>query len=310
MKLKKFEFIDFESKNVLTQKTWLVILMGFFVFCFYNIIISFIAVILIILKSDGSAINTTELMEQEWLLVLSLFMTIIGIIFTLVYVKFLERRPFKSMGFVKKGFIKQYFSGFFIGILMITVPVVILGQFNGNIVFNEDINYKILTVYLFGFLVQGASEEIMVRGYLLTSLAKTTKTFWAILISSIGFAVLHLLNPGLTILALSNLTLFGIFAALLFLRTKNIWAICGLHSSWNFFQGNVFGIEVSGQSLTTGMFSVTSSAPDFLTGGSFGLEGGLIVTIMLIVSSVIVLFAGENRLIVNGETAKATLTAE
>lgn len=309
MKFNNIDFIDFESKNVLTQKTSLVIFMGIFVFGFYTMAVSFVSVLTLILSSDEVVFETAELMKIEWFMILSLFLTIFGIIVSLMYVKFLERRPLKSAGFAKIGFIKQYFSGYFIGIIMISLPALVLALFNGNIVINGSIDYKILILFLFGFMVQGASEEIMLRGYFLTSLAKTTKVTWAILISSGGFALMHILNPGMSILAFVNLALFGIFAAIFFLRTKNIWAICGIHSSWNFFQGNVFGIEVSGQSMDSSVLSVTSRLPEMLTGGAFGLEGGLLVTFVLLTASAIVLFAGKNKLLIKSKESAAVQAA-
>ena len=298
MKFKKIDFIDFESKNILTQKTFLVITMGILVYYFYTMVTTVASVFILVFKSGKAALDLTELMQLDWFVIFSLFATAIGIIITLLYVRFLERRPLKSTGIVKKRIIPQYISGYLLGILMISVPVLVLFLFDGKISFTSAVDYKILSLYFFGFIIQGASEEIMMRGYFLTSLAKSTKITWAVIISSVAFSMLHLLNPGISILAFANLVLFGVFAALFFLRTKNIWAICGVHSAWNFFQGNVFGIKVSGQNIEHSVLSVTSSAPDILSGGNFGLEGGLIVTSMLVLSSVIILFCGKNKLIV------------
>jgi hypothetical protein len=86
-----------------------------------------------------------------------------------------------------------------------------------------------------------------------------------------------------------NLGLYGLFAALYALREESLWGICAFHSIWNWAQGNLFGLEVSGQSVSGGMiFNLMESGPDWLTGGAFGPEGGLATTIVLLLSMAII----------------------
>ena len=300
MRLRDTNFFDFESKNKLTKKTLLVLVMFLCVFAADFICLQFsvlIAGIIYAIKDPTVFSDPFAILATDSFMVFSLFVTVFAIILSIVYVRFIEKRPLKTMGFVKKGALKQYGMGYLIGIVMIAIPALSLLAFNGKIYFNADTNYAILLLFFAGFLIQGASEEIMIRGYLFTSLLKTTNKFWAITISSFVFALMHMGNSAMGILPFVNLMLFAIFACFFFMRTKNIWAISAIHSAWNFFQGNIFGIEVSGQVMNTSLFNIKSACPDLLGGGDFGLEGGLIVTVVLVVATVITVFAGKNNLI-------------
>jgi len=299
MRLKKIDFIDFESKNVLTKKTWLVLIMVAVVYYSYVMLSTLFTIVSAFILAMNNDIDFMSILETDTMLLISLFLTSLGIIISLLYVRFLEKRSLSTTGIVKKGFLKQFAIGYLLGILMIGLPTLATIAFNGNVYVNANANYGIIAVYFLGFLIQGASEEIMIRGYLLTTLAKTTNKFWAVAISSLVFALLHILNPSMGIIPFSNLFLFGVFAAFFFLRTKDIWAICAIHSAWNFFQGNVFGIQVSGQVLNNSVLNIKSATPEILLGGDFGLEGGLFVTILLVIATLITVFYGNNKLVTN-----------
>jgi uncharacterized protein len=146
-------------------------------------------------------------------------------------------------------------------------------------------------IILLGWLVQGAAEEVLVRGWMLPVLAARYHRWVGIIISSLIFTALHALNPNTSALAFINLSLFGFFAAFYAMREGSLWGICALHSSWNWIQGNIFGFEVSGGSMGGGtIIKLMDTGPEWMTGGLFGPEGGLAVTITLIIG-IIVIFA-------------------
>ena len=103
------------------------------------------------------------------------------------------------------------------------------------------------------------------------------------------FGLFHAANKGFTILALVNLVLIAVAYALICLYKGNILTTCAAHSMWNFAQGNLFGLEVSGnESKATIIHSVYGSdLSPLLTGGSFGPEGGLCVTLVSVVTIII-----------------------
>ena len=142
-----------------------------------------------------------------------------------------------------------------------------------------------------GFVIQGMSEEVLVRGFFMVSLGNRCHTAIAVGISSVAFALLHLANPGISLLALLNLTLFGVFMAVYVLRTDDLWGACAIHSAWNFAQGNLVGIRVSGMAqLPTLAIMNPVGEQSLFHGGAFGLEGGLIVTVVTLAAIVLTLF--------------------
>lgn len=153
-----------------------------------------------------------------------------------------------------------------------------------------DFSIGIFALYLLGYMVQGMAEEVLCRGYFLGSYARRYPVYAAVLANSLLFASLHLLNSGITVLAFINLTLFGIFASLYFIRRGSIWGIGAFHSVWNLVQGNFYGIQVSGTPLGNSLFTtkLTEGRP-LLNGGSFGMEGSLICTFVYVVGIVVLL---------------------
>ncbi len=104
----------------------------------------------------------------------------------------------------------------------------------------------------------------------------------SVVLSSLFFSMLHGMNQGVTLLAYVNLFLFGVFMALLFIRCENIWIVGAVHSVWNFAQGNLFGVQVSGMKTQPSLLhSGMAEGWELVNGGAFGMEGGLAVTLVL-----------------------------
>ncbi len=117
-----------------------------------------------------------------------------------------------------------------------------------------------------------------------------------IIANAVLFAALHLLNNGITVLAFINLVLFGVFASVYFVKRGNIWGVGALHSIWNLAQGNVYGIRVSGiQTSCSVLSSEMVAGRELINGGDFGLEGGLAVTIVLVVGTLVLLATRQRR---------------
>ena len=87
-------------------------------------------------------------------------------------------------------------------------------------------------------------------------------------------------NSGVNLLAVFNLILFAVCMCLYVLKTKNLWGACGFHAVWNYAQGNIFGLSVSGHSELPSIFTAEIAGPKLLTGGSFGPEASVIVTVI------------------------------
>jgi len=237
-------------------------------------------------------------MASREVVIVSLFATVFVTFLAILYCKKIEGRSLKSMGFAKKNAMKQYLIGLLIGFFMFSVCVGICMatgalQYGGIVIGG---NFIFVILFFFGFLFQGMSEEVLLRGYFMVSLSNKVPIVAAIMINSIVFACLHLMNSGISILAFVNLIGFGVFASIYTMKTNNLWGICAIHSMWNFVQGNFFGILVSGQDTNASIFKFVSTHDGILiNGGDFGLEGGLAVSIVLVLATVITLFLNTNK---------------
>lgn len=229
----------------------------------------------------------------EWITVLMLFCEAIMIGIAFVYCRKIENRKLSTLGFRKDTFISKYLIGLLLGFGFFSIAVLIC-SLTGSIKitgFSPECSIGLVVAYFIGYMIQGMAEEVVCRGYLLVSISRKYSIPVAVMLSSFAFALLHISNTGVTALAIINLTLFGILAALIMIKEGNIWMVAGLHTMWNFTQGNIFGIEVSGLSQQNSIFnSDMVQSKTLINGGSFGLEGGFAVTIVLLVGIGIVLF--------------------
>ena len=232
---------------------------------------------------------------------LSLLITLFSFVFIslLVFfrVKVIEKRSFSSIGFNKNNWLKKYSLGFLIGLAMMSIIVLILLPF-GYITIEKNPIQPVgvsaiasVLVILFGWIIQGATEEIVTRGWLLNVLSTKYNIGVGLLISSTLFGLMHLTNPNVNYIAVINIILVGLFYGLYVIKTNDLWAVCGMHSAWNFAQGNIFGFKVSGLDVSVGsLIDLNLVGNDVITGGIFGPEAGIVATFVVLVSILILLF--------------------
>ena len=196
-----------------------------------------------------------------------------------------EKRPIRTLGFYRENFLSNLLKGFGLGLalfLLTLLGLVALGQYRLESI-HLNLYSLVFVIFTIPFwILQGTTEEVVARAWLLPQLASRTNLKLAVLISSLFFTLLHAGNSGLTPLSLVNLFLFGVAMALYLLKTDTVWGIGGIHGAWNFAQGNLFGVLVSGQSSGTSIMKFTPQGnQDWLSGGSFGIEGSIVSSIIL-----------------------------
>ncbi len=140
---------------------------------------------------------------------------------------------------------------------------------------------------LFVFLLVGWSEELLSRGYHLQTIASGLNIFWGVVLSSIIFGVMHLMNPNSNWISAVGIFFAGLFFAFGYLRTGQLWLPIGMHIGWNLFEGCVFGFPVSGLDVYR-LTRIQVTGPDLWTGGAFGPEAGLVVLPALIVGAMLI----------------------
>ncbi len=255
--------------------------------------------------SPGNGIASIQEFFYHYFLYYELFSFVIILFLFIFWVKVIEKNALSSLGFVKRNWLKYLgwgimFSLVQMGVIALVYQVSGIGSFELNELSLEPLLF-ILGLFPF-WLLQGGTEEVATRGWLLTRIAARTNLPLAIVISSSLFGILHMGNAGVTFLSVLNIILDGVLAGLLFIYTDSIWLVVAQHGTWNYVQGNLLGFQVSGTGADASIFSFTmGSGPDWLTGGTFGAEGSIITTLVLLVSLVIVYRLGERKERVDNE---------
>lgn len=114
-----------------------------------------------------------------------------------------------------------------------------------------------------------------------------------VLVPSFIFGLIHLGNNGVTFFSVCNIILAGLLFSYMYIRSGNIWMCIGYHFTWNSFQGLVFGMPVSGINVT-GMITTHFTANNFITGGIFGIEGGILTTLVTLLGFLFVKYYYRN----------------
>ncbi len=227
----------------------------------------------------------------EWMTIVTLISELLIIVVVCLYCRFAEKRKLNTLGFKKEGAILNYLKGMFFSLVIFSVAYLIC-VLTKSITFDgiaQNISVIYIVGYFIGYMIQGMAEEVLCRGYFFVSLTRRYHVINSAIFSALFFAMLHGMNAGVDGLAMFNLFLYGLFAALLFADCENIWIVGAFHSVWNFVQGNLYGISVSGNKITSSIFTSTSvdGGATVINGGSFGMEGGSAITIVLVIAIVI-----------------------
>jgi membrane protease YdiL (CAAX protease family) len=245
------------------------------------------------------ALRPDGITAADYMLV-SLLATLVTVGAVLLYCLLGERRSLASLGFTRKRSASDYLTGLALGLLLFGAAV-LLCVATGTVTLSlaaETPSVGLLLLFFGGFLIQGMSEELLCRSFLMVSLSRSLPLWLCAVTNALLFSLIHLGNPGVSVFALVNIFLFGLFASLLTLRRGSVWMVGALHSMWNFAQGNLFGIPVSGLTGIPSPLRAEMGDGGWQTtvnGGAFGLEGGLAVTAVMLVACAAVLLIPVRR---------------
>jgi len=199
--------------------------------------------------------------------------------FALVYVLYvlaIERRPVRELSL--KGAPLELLAGGFLGAGLFTMTIVSIWAAGGYDVSGWN-GVLAAAPALSLSLGSGFTEEILVRGVIFRITEEGLGTWSAIAISSSIFGLAHMGNPNATAFSVVAIALeAGVLLAAAYILTRRLWLAIGLHAAWNFVQGGVFGVAVSGHAMG-GLLSARLSGPDILSGGEFGAETSVFAVI-------------------------------
>ena len=219
----------------------------------------------------------------------------------LLYWKLIEKKPLSEMGLTKR--FGNYFIGAVVGVILLVLSVaaiVLTGNMEYHGVF-ENVDILMILLLFGGFIIQGATEEILCRGIVLHALKEKTSVWIAIAVSTVLFIIPHwssLFDGGTVygVIGVANLVLISIIFSLLTVRFKSIWAACGLHSFWNAILYSVLGLNLSGKDETvTAIFDMQSVGKNIWNGGEYGIEASIITAVVLALAAVLLWYMSRKR---------------
>ncbi len=238
----------------------------------------------IVAGADLTGINYNFALWQD---VIITFFTLAGTVLVIWFFrKFIDKEPFAEIGILIKKRGMDIALGLLFGLLVMTIGFGILIALGEIKVSNINFQPSELLLSLVLFILVSFNEELFMRGYVLKNLMLSMNKYVALLISSLAFGAMHLLNPHFSLITFFVITLSGIILGLSYIYTKNLWFPVSLHFSWNFFQGTIFGFNVSGQDDYS-LIEQIRTQDNLLNGGPFGFEGSLLSIGFLIIFTAI-----------------------
>lgn len=258
-------------------------------------------VIILLHFACGKNMLVGDVFDAQTITVITYYGYIVMFGIALLYWKLIEKKPLSEMGLTKR--FGNYFIGIIAGIVLLAVSVfaiVLTGSIEYHGLFG-NVDVLMILLLIGGFIVQGATEEILCRGIVLHTLKEKTPIWFAIAVSTILFIIPHwssLFEGGMTygVIGVENLVLISIVFSLLTIRFKSIWVACGLHSFWNAILYCILGLNLSGNDETvTAIFNMQSVGKNIWNGGIYGIEASLITTVVLAFAAILIMVIGRKQ---------------
>ena len=184
------------------------------------------------------------------------------------------------------GGVTELVLGSLAGVAIVGVPILVLAAL-GWVSWTALAESSLWRGVEVSALVFGAafSEELLFRGYPFRVVQARFGPVAAVVATSVAFGLAHGANPGIGPLPFLNIGLAGVLLGVSYWRTGSLWFVGGVHFGWNWLMA-ASGLSVSGLDVSISGLDAALSGPPLWTGGAFGPEGGLLVTILTAIGTV------------------------
>ncbi|MFO1407522.1 MAG: CPBP family intramembrane glutamic endopeptidase [Steroidobacteraceae bacterium] len=209
------------------------------------------------------------------------------------YATFIERRPLSELALPGMG--RELGIGMLIGFGLYTACVLVLMA--SGIYRVDGLNSLSFLVPAIAMAVSSAVyEELLFRGVVFGSVEVWLGSWAALVVSSLVFGLMHLVNPEGTVEgALFIAVEAGVLLAAAYMLTRRLWVSMGFHAAWNYTQSAIFSGIVSGNEASQGLIRSTVHGPDLLTGGRFGVESSVLALVLCTATGIAMLVMAVRR---------------
>ncbi len=189
------------------------------------------------------------------------------------YVRLVEQRPVQELGV--KGALPEFGVGYLLGAALFTTVISILGFLGVFSIVSSNPMSVMIAPFLW-MIMHAIFEELLFRGIIFRLIERSLGSIWALVISAVIFGASHLFNPGANLTSAVAIAVeAGFLLGVMYMLTRRLWFCIGVHAAWNFVQGGVFSVPISGQE-TVGLLQGKLQGPDWLSGGAFGAEASVV----------------------------------
>lgn len=244
---------------------------------------------LIVLTGIGASMAAARLTERNTPLQVLGALLFAGVVIAVYKAlrRFLERAPDAEFALPDAG--RELGAGLLGGFVLFSAMAGIVALLGGLQVEGVRGTGQLWSMLAMG-IVSGTIEEALFRGILFRHIEAMLGSWAALAITSALFGVAHIANPNASLFAAFAIAMeAGILLGAAYLLTRRLWLAVGIHAAWNFTQGWVFSVPVSGGDAPLGLLITSRTGPDWLTGGDFGLEASVIAMAIATLAGVLML---------------------
>ena len=208
------------------------------------------------------------------------------------YVRLVERRPGIELG--AQGVLRELGAGLVLGAALFSVTIGVLAAL-GLYTVQGWRPASVLIAPLAVSIAAGVIEELLFRGAIFRIIEASLGTWIALAISAALFGLVHLGNPNASWIAAVAIALeAGVMLGAAYVLTRRLWLPIGIHAAWNFTQGGIFSVAVSG-GKTDGLLVASLNGPQWLTGGEFGAEASVVAIVVCTAFGIALLVMAHRR---------------
>lgn len=274
----------------------------------YNLIVYALSYLLIetlrkILTSTGDINAATGELSQfaGWIdstalpILLQIITEAVLILTPIIMWRYIMKHPTREIGLTTTGPAKKDCrAGMLLGTISCTIVFLITITAGGGHVISWVPHITgTAIIWILIFILVAFGEEILTRGFIMSALRRTRNIYIILLVPSVIFGLIHLSNPNVTLLSVTNIIIIGILFSYMYIKSGNIWMCIGYHFTWNTFQGIIYGMPVSGLNVP-GFITTEFTQNNLLNGGGFGIEGGILTTIVSILGIIFIKYYYRN----------------
>jgi hypothetical protein len=249
----------------------------------FFVVLSLPSLVMSSLFAIGVATSAANTFAVDWVMIAVYAVTCGWVaLISIACFHWLDGVSWRAMGYaLHQGWSRNVALGLVVGFSMIAFVVACQWLGGGTTLRWTFSGAAIVCIFAATILLwlAAAFEELLFRGYAFQTLLRDVPAWVPVLLLAGFFGMAHWSNPSRTNYSTLNTALAGVWLAAAVLRTRSLWLATALHFSWNWTMGVLFGLPVSGMRLPQTIFFASSEAPPWLTGGSYGSEGGVVATL-------------------------------